>query len=366
MTSEKALRVAILTGSYPPEPCGVGDYAHHLVQHLADRDGLAIEAWVGTAWPGAPDPGVRRVLDPSWRRTFGNLRSALRAFRPHVLHVQYPTQGYGRRYLPWILPFLLRLTGVRIVATWHEYFGEWIPRALPSALVASAIVVVRPGYRERLRLTTRLALGGRPIHLVRNASAIPRVVHDQRSREALRREAGCGPRRLVAYFGFAYPAKGVHMLFDLLDPERETLVLIGRLEPDDAYQRALLERCAEPRWRDAVHRVGWVADEQVGAWLAAADAVVLPFASGGGVWNSSLHAAVLQGTFVLTTATERRGLDPVTNVYFAAPGDLRDMRVALDRHAGARLSAQPPGLTQWPDVAAEHDRIYRDVAGKAR
>jgi glycosyltransferase involved in cell wall biosynthesis len=363
MTGANVLRVAILTGSYPPEPCGVGDYAQHLVQHLAAREGLAIEAWVGTTWPGPPEPRVRPVLDPSWGRTLRNLRRGLAEFRPHVVHIQYPTQGYGRRFLPWLLPLLLRLRAVRLVATWHEYFGEWLPRALPSAMVAAAVVVVRPGYRERLRATTRLALGRRRIHMVRNASSIPRVVHDQRSREELRQQAGCGPRRLVAYFGFAYPAKGAHLLFDLLDPEREKLVLIGRLEPDDPYQRALLDRCAEPRWRDAIHRVGWQPDAAVAAWLAAADAVVLPFAAGGGVWNSSLHAAVLQGTFVLTTAVERRGYDPQMNVYFAVPGDLAEMRQALDQHAGFRLLAVPSGLAEWPVIAEEHHRIYRDVMG---
>ncbi len=363
MTLATGLRVALLTGSYPPEPCGVGDYTRHLAQHLAARDGMTIEAWVGTAWPGDPDPRIRRVIDPSWWTTLRNIRSALREFQPHVIHIQYPTQGYKRRFLPWILPLLLRVHAVRIVATWHEYFSEWLPRALPSALAASAVIVVRPGYRERLSITTRLALRRSRIHMVPNASAIPRVVHDERSREALRQQAGCGPRRLIAYFGFAYPAKGVHQLFDLLDPERETLVLIGRLEPDEPYPRALLDRSAEPRWRGAVYRAGWQPEAAVGAWLAAADAVVLPFTAGGGIWNSSLHAAVMQGTFVLTTAMERRGYDPQTNIYFAAPGDLQEMRRALDRHIGFRLPALPPGLAEWPAIAEQHHAIYRDVLG---
>jgi glycosyltransferase involved in cell wall biosynthesis len=363
MSGESILRVALLTGSYPPEPCGVGDYTGHLLRHLTARAGLSMEAWVGTSWPGEATPQVRPVLDPSWRTTLRNLRHALREFQPHIVHVQYPTQGYGRRFLPWILPLLLRLRGTRIIATWHEYFAEWLPRALPSALAASAVIVVRPGYQERLRITTRLALGRSRIHLVPNASAIPRVVHDQQSREELRARAGCGSRRLIAYFGFAYPAKGVHQLFDLVDPDRETLVLIGRLEPDDPYQRSILARCAEPRWQGAVHRTGWQTEAEVGAWLAAADAVVLPFTAGGGAWNSSLHAAVMQGTFVLTTATERRGYDEPTNIYFAAPSELSEMRSALSKHAGFRLAGMPPGLVGWPAIAERHQHIYRDVMG---
>ncbi len=362
MTIPESLRVALLTGSYPPEPCGVGDYTRHLHRHCAQMPGLAMEAWVGTSWSGT-GANVRPVLDASWWTTRRLLDAAIRAFEPHIIHVQYPTQGYGRRYLPWILPLLLRLRGIRIVSTWHEYFDGWLPRALPSALASAAIIVVRPGYRERLRPTTRCALMGSPVHLVPNASAIPRIVHDGQARRALHEQAGCAGRRLVAYFGFAYPAKGVHQLFDFLDPAREVLVLLGRLEPTDPYQCDILARCDEPRWRGSVYRTGWQAEESVGAWLAAADAVVLPFTAGGGNWNSSLHAAVTQGTFVLTTATERRGYDAERNIYFAPPGDLADMRQALDRYAGTRLASPPAGLAERPATAERHRDIYRQVMG---
>ena len=366
MSTAPALRVALLTGSYPPEPCGVGDYTRHLADHLRALDGLVLETWVGTAWPGVANPGIRPVLARSWWTTIRNTWHAVRSFRPHIVHVQYPTQGYGRSVLPWLMPLLLRALGVRIVATWHEYFSWWFPRALPSAFVTAAVIAVRPGYRDRLRPTTRFALGRTPIHMVPNASSIPRVVLDDASRRALRERAGAGGRRLVVHFGFAYPAKGVHLLFDVLDPAREQLVLVGRLEPDDPYQRSVLERCDEARWRGAVTRVGWQPEAAVGAWLAAADAVVLPFTTGGGIWNSSMHAAIMQGTFVLTTATERRGYDARTNTYFAEPGDLGEMRTALDRYAGIRLDALPDGLAEWPDVAERHRRIYLDVVKEGR
>ena len=82
--------------------------------------------------------------------------------------------------------------------------------------------------------------------------------------------------------------------------------------------------------------------------LAAADAVVLPFRSGGGSWNSSIKAAAVQGTFVLTTSTERHGLDPDGNVYYARPSDAKDLMEALRRHLGRRSACSRPSPPSRP------------------
>ena len=90
--------------------------------------------------------------------------------------------------------------------------------------------------------------------------------------------------------------------------------------------------------------------------LASADAIVLPFTTGGGSWNTSLHGARLQGTFVLTTSRETQGYDSEQNVYYARPGDVDGMRRALEQHLG---TWRPPGdIPTWPRVAAEHFDAY--------
>jgi hypothetical protein len=64
---------------------------------------------------------------------------------------------------------------------------------------------------------------------------------------------------------------------------------------------------------------GFLAPEQAGRLLAAADAAVFPFLDGGGEWNSSIHGAAAQGTFVLATSMNKRGYDAAKNIYYAAP-----------------------------------------------
>ena len=55
-----------------------------------------------------------------------------------------------------------------------------------------------------------------------------------------------------------------------------------------------------------------------------------------GIWDTPTHAARLQGTFFLTTACEKHGCDATENVYYAAPGNVAEMRRALESYLGCR------------------------------
>ena len=110
---------------------------------------------------------------------------------------------------------------------------------------------------------------------------------------------------------------------------------------------------------------GFLEDMEVARLLAAADAVVLPYRVGGGPWNTSLHAALLQGTFVLATSNERSGYDPRQNLHWARPRDLDEFRAALEKYAGVRKDDKtaeelPP---TWETVVSRHEEVYRARLG---
>jgi hypothetical protein len=96
--------------------------------------------------------------------------------------------------------------------------------------------------------------------------------------------------------------------------------------------------------------------------MAAADAIVLPFRDGGGEWNSSLQAARLQGTPVVTTSRLRSGFDADENTAYCAPGDIEAMRRALQAHAGRRPAHRISENRTWEDIAAAHRGVYRRAA----
>ena len=89
--------------------------------------------------------------------------------------------------------------------------------------------------------------------------------------------------------------------------------------------------------------------------------MVLPFRDGGGEWNSSIHAAVAQGTFVLSTSRTETGYDPTRNVYLAEVENVDEMKVALTSYAGTRRNtAMDPD--EWISIADRHQAFYESLS----
>jgi glycosyltransferase involved in cell wall biosynthesis len=359
------LRLCLISGSHPPMACGVGDYTAALAAALAATARVEVTVVTDRRAAGGERPGYRLLpLVGAWgAEGLDELRRLVMRLRPDLVHLQYPTQGYGRAFAPSLLPLLLRASGVQIVQTWHERYRGRSVRALCQALVPGPIVVVRPAYHEQLGLPVRLLVPPRRLHLLPNGPSLPRLELGPGEAASLRAELGAGRRSLVVYFGFIYPPKGVDDLFRIADPGRDHLVLVGRLDPGDAYHRRIRELANAGGWAGHVSCTGFLPAPRAARILAAADAVVLPFRAGGGIWNSSLHGAVRQGAYVVTTG-DGTGYDPGNHVHWAKPGDVAGMRAALTARLGQRRTGPPAALPEWPDIALRHLAIYQRLLGR--
>ena len=365
------VRVLLITGSLPPMTCGVGEYTLTLAKSLADRADVDVtvltSAAAGEAAAGAP----YRVLPimRAWSRAeFQLVRDVIRQWKPNVVHIQYPTQGYCGR-LSWQLPVRLSLLRVPVVQTWHEYFPGTTGFRHTSVALAIApgdVIVVRPSYTKHMPRWFRALVAHKRLHYIPNAATIPRVDLSEGERAAVRERYARPGKVVLAFFGFCYENKGLDDLLAILDPARHHLVVIGDVNMEDPYQRALVRRIGEPPLAGSVTMAGFLASPEAARVLAAADAVVLPFRDGGGIWNTSIKAAALQGTFVLTTSTEQEGYDAERNVYFARPGDRTELARALDLHGGRRNPNPSHDLAgpTWPEVAERHLAVYRMRIGR--
>jgi glycosyltransferase involved in cell wall biosynthesis len=359
------VRIVLVTGSFPPMACGVGDYTRHLAEALSARPDVQVTVVTSEEARGGDAPARYEVLPivRAWQPDeFPAIAEVVRRVGPDVVHVQYPTLGY-RGPLAARVPALLRAMGVRVVETWHESFPLYFPVRLPMVdrlamgWPRGDVIVVRPRYLERHRPWFRALLARKRLHFIPNAPTVPRVELRDEERAAIReRHAGKG-RALLAFFGFMFEHKGIEEILEIIDPARHHLVLVGRPDPADPYQAELLRRVEGPL-AGSVSMTGFLPAERVGEILAAADAVVLPFRNGGGSWNTTIEAAVLQGTFVLTTSHERTGYDPERNVFCARPRDVAALRRGLESHLGARRRG-PVRALGWPEIAERHLQVYR-------
>lgn len=363
------MRILLVAGSYPPMPCGVGDYIALLARELGSRPGYKVAVLADARAAGGPE-GAGVELFPvvrSWRLPdLGRMRQVVRAWKPDVVHLQYPAHGFGPRLLSRVLLPFFRALGVPVVESWHEHWPSGAWRIALGAPFATHVVVPRAGWVERMPRWARPLVARKRFHEIPSGPTMPAIRLPEPERAALRAVLGADGRAIVAYFGFSHPNKGVEQLFEVADPSRHHLVLVTTLDSANDYQKALLERTQRSPWAGHVTVTGFLHAPEVARLLAAADAVVLPFREGSDTANSTLHSAVVQGTFAVTTSRATIGYDPDQHVHRVRPGDVAGMRSALDARLGQRRSSPPSSDEAWKAIADAHLPIYDAVTRHPR
>lgn len=345
--------------------CGVGDYTAILAERLSALPGMEIGVLTSSK---ASDRACVHLIRPTSDWGWGDLNrimGVVKSFRPDLVHIQYPTLGYDRNLMPFWLPFVIRLIGIRVVQTWHEPL-RWrsLYWYLPAVLMKGGLVVVEPDFSDLTAAWVRPFLALKQISFIPVGSSIPRVILEPHERTAVRSRF-CGEgERLIAYFGFASPSKRIELLLDITDPVRDRLVFLCDLNENDEYQKMILDKIRAGAWRDRTIVTGFLPPTDVGSILAVADAAVFPFANGVAFRNTSFLAARTQGLFVLTTSFTKNGYAAEEHVYYAAPGNIDEMRQALFDYAGK----EPPGNislpVDWDFIADEHIRLYQAVLNR--
>lgn len=355
------MRVLQISGTFPPGRCGVGDYTASLARALTRLPGLDVAVLTRREGGRRPIQDVP-VLEcaRSWRLwELPRIVRAIRGWQPDLVHIHWPSQGFGWRFAPALVPRICRASGIRVVQTWHE---PWLPndtlRFRLQRRATAGLVFVRPNLVSLMPRSMLPDMPRCPQRIIGSGPSLPLSTSSEAEREALRRGFLGDKKTLVVYFGFVYPKKGVERLFEIADPVTDAIVLAGGVL-DRAYGRQLREVALSRGWGAQLHQTGYLEPGRAADLLRAADAVVLPYVAGGGSWSTSIHSALMQGTLVITTSAQPEGDDPIRNLFTAGVDDVEAMRQALRTLAGRRIA--PSSEDGWEDVAGEHARFYREL-----
>ena len=369
LKKESNMRVLLVTGSFPPMKCGVGDYTNNLAKALiADSE---VNAGVLTSSQGGEMGKTEGIeIFPVIKR-WGLIEALkvikiIRLWSPDIVHIQYPTQGYGNGWLPWVLPMISFLMRKKVVQTWHGGYGKREEhKFFLKIIIPSKLVVVYLRYEKDFHPHLLWALRKKKPIFIPNASSIPRVELGDLEKETLKKQYLKKQKRLVVFFGFVYPYKGVELLFEIADPASDQIVIAGEIEEKGDYSGKIMKHATAESWIGKVTITGFLPAADVAALLTVADAVILPFRSGGGAWNTSMQAAVLNGAFVITTSLTQNGYDPKRNVYFAKVDDIQEMRTALAIYAGIRRGYDADiDRDEWRPIADRHRSLYESILYK--
>lgn len=397
------MRIALLSGEYPPQPGGLGDYTRRLGLALAGR-GHAVGALTIqegrfilydlvrpdeqsespddriVIWPSSGASERAKALDWS-PRCWPVVIAALAHFRPDWLHIQYQTGAYAMRpglnLLPWRLR---RLPGrPRIAVTFHDLLEPYLfPKAGPLRRWVNLRLA---GDADALVTTNEADAGGLRAHgldpaVIPIGSNISPAPLPGFERAAWRAKLGVAPDELlVAYFGLLSPSKGADLLIEALAslalPWRLLLVGGAATAPQDvAYAAATRSQIERLGLAGRVIVTGHVDEPTVSAHLLAADVAALPFRDGASLRRGSLLAALVHGCPLLTTLPADPAMAALLRdgqeALLVPPGDAAALGAALARLAAdpalrARLAAAGKALAarfDWAGIAAAHERLY--------
>lgn len=336
------MKIAMITGSYPPNVCGAGDYTERLMNSLEQR-GHSIEVITGGGWGLSDAPAMLKRIE---------------AYDADIVHLQYPTVGYGRKLGPQLIALV-----ERGIVTIHEASQTHILRrlALFPLLCSRHIVFTNCFEREYV--------GGIAPWVRQRSSIIPIGSNMARGRTD-------GERRLneVIYFGLIRPAKGLEQVLDLAGMMKQrtsgmTVRIVGlALKEHEKYLDGLRRKTSD---LPVVWDLG-LSDQEAADRLAKAAIAYAPFPDGASGRRGSLLALLANGVVTVTTRGTQTPsvLDRVVE-FAASPVEAMSIVETLRGDGMRRGTLSEQGMRyaagfSWPDIADRHIRVYQSVLAQCR
>lgn len=334
------MRILLVSGSLPPNPCGVGDYTNRLAAALQNL-GADVVCLGGEPWSGP-----REALA---------LRRLLKADPADVVHLQYPTVGYGRSLVPALLPLVAASTSFAV--TMHE-FSSFKKLRRPWFWTFPRLADMRIFTNDRERGAFERSFPKRKgidevIGIGSNIPTAPNTRRDERS---------------ISYFGLLTPGKGLDDFLCLAEQAASmpwTFRLIGAAPSSYAAYAAQIVARAKAAGI-SIHLDRDV--HEVAELLARTEVAYLPFEAS--LSRGSLLAAFSNGAAVLTrhgpnsgqsikqaslhVASSLEAFDALLELFQDDPKRVRLQRAARNVHCG------------WPEIARKHLFAYERAIQAAK
>ncbi|MEJ8476541.1 hypothetical protein [Roseibium algae] len=334
------MKIAMISGSWPPERCGIGDYSDVLSRALE-----------------AEGADVVRIERKDWSiRSLFSYRHQLTKAEADIHHIQYPSVGYGRSILPSLTPYLGGTTPS--VVTLHEYeiFKPYRkPWFFPFAHRSKARIFSREAELTAFRTAFRKDLGQDLVLPI--GSNIP--------------SASSTVERLpdsIVFFGLFWPGKGLEEFLDLARLLREAgqdsrrLTIIGA---PVANQEGFAKEIRKAADKYEIHLHEGLPPLSVAKVLATHEYAYLPYPDGADERRGTLAAAIVNGCI------------PVTRHGAGTPDWLKTATIPADTPLSASMLFQDPAFLtngnydltaplafaarryDWAAISAQHMKVYR-------
>ena len=329
--SPAPLRILMISATYSPDVCGVGDYTFQLTKALQNI-GIQIEVVTSVRPEGEQSDRdrpaevrstqtalVQRSVTRWNLRTIFSLVDRIQYEGYDCVHIQYSPNFYGSlSFAVNLLPWLLLGTNCRTVVTFHEIYSpklssfrnrilsivDYVKDTVLLFGVSAAILTVSS---RSLRLGTVFPWLKSRLHTIPVGTGVQVEPMEPDERTKQRARLGVGEEELLlGSFGSMHVDRCYETLIRVLHGLKARLpklrlAFIGAYREDHPYYRNLKKLIAERELESYIVWTGYGTEQEISRWLSALDVYVMVDKRGASGRKSSLITAIAHGLPVIST-----------------------------------------------------------------
>lgn len=337
--------------------CGVGDYTYKLAEEIA-KSGIEVHVITSSkANPNSKILHIHNIVEKWEMSAYKGIMQKLKEINPDVVNIQYPGYEYNKNLIVTVLPIAIKIKlKCKVIATLHEYecftFKSKI-RLYLNFMKLDKIIVAEEEFIDEIRKNFKKA----EIVYIPISSNIPRSKIKAEEKESLLEKYKLKGSKVISYFGFAVPSKGIEYLLNCM-PKLEgiKLLFINELDKDNEYQKSLLDLIEKLGIKEKIVITGFLDDEKdVADLLKISDVCVLPFINGLKKRNGSFLAAYNQEIRIITTSQKDIDKD---GIYYVKPKCEEELLVKIKSILESKEEYKREPLT-WRAVAKSYIENFK-------
>jgi glycosyltransferase involved in cell wall biosynthesis len=342
----RSAKILFITGSYPPDVCGVGDYISVLYNELKRQNSkFEFEVFFKQQWS----------LNFLW-----SYLKQIKAHNADVIHMQYPTEGYGYSFLPFLL--LLFLRPYPIVLTLHELSNRTFKAKLFTyMLVLFSNYVIFTNTTEKKYLKSIFIFKHKKTTVINIGSNIP-AINDHNNFNPKNND--------LIYFGHIRPLKGLETFLEVVKGLKTAgceikCVIIGQtLGKYDDFAKYVRQESKLL----GIKIITNLSKEDTAKTLSDSKIAYLPYPDGISARRGSLLAAIINNCTIVSTISK----EPDINTFFEPYCYLtKTSQEAIDTISGLannkvieKNGEKLSDVFSWNSIAKAHITFYCNVICK--
>jgi glycosyltransferase involved in cell wall biosynthesis len=363
----------MISGSYPKMKCGVGDYTYLLIRYLCNH-GMKVKVITSKNKNVKNSESCLPIIDSWGLKCIKKIINRLVEDNGNIIHIQYPTKGYGYNIGINLLPLYIKLfnhNNYKIILTLHEFSQTNFLRKLaiiPLILFSDKIIFTN--YEEKdIVSKVFFFLNKRKFTVINiGPNIIPKLPNQKTAKKT----------HTITYFGFIRPDKGIDVLLKAIKltkiyKEKDFILnIIAELENKDKYHKRIID-LIDRLDNTKINVTGFLSEEKVSEKLYETDLSVLPFTDGLTYRRGSFIASVAHDVPVISTYSNLTSLDLYDSLknYLVKPYDINALAEKIDKFFYDEdyraqlylITSKIKGLFDWNIIAETHIELYKCIGG---